>query len=341
MSKMNPRLKSLLVFCLKLVVTAVPAYFVYRNIVMAPDWSVDDLYSLFSTHSVWPLFVAVLCLGLSNFTACLQWKLLLEKQDVKLGYGHLLKLYYVGLFFNNFMPGNVGGDAKKVYDIRMQGGQDTVGAGLTATFFDRLYGLFFITLFALAMGLLFFMHDETQRSFMWPSVWIFLGFCALFASLCSRRLGRLLCQVLMKIFPKKINTRLIHVFERFQHFRSVKLFASINVLSAVTQGLRILVHYFCGIAVGVDLSISWYFYYIPLVAIVSALPISIGGFGPRELLAQSLFARAGVPGLESVVIQLLAYFVSLLLSLFGAFVFLLGGAPAANTAVAKTDGEPK
>ncbi len=84
-------------------------------------------------------------------------------------------------------------------------------------------------------------------------------------------------------------------------------------------------HFFCGLAVGVTLSISWYFYYIPLVAIVSALPISIGGFGPRELLAQTLFARAGVASLESVVIQLLAYFVSLLLSLIGAFVFLLGG----------------
>ena len=105
---MNARFKSVLIFLLKLVVTAVPAYFVYRNIVMAPDWSVDDLYRLFSAHSVWPLFVALLCLGLSNFTACLQWKLLLEKQNVKLGYGHLLKLYYVGLFFNNFMPGNVG-----------------------------------------------------------------------------------------------------------------------------------------------------------------------------------------------------------------------------------------
>jgi hypothetical protein len=57
-------------------------------------------------------------------------------------------------------------------------------------------------------------------------------------------------------------------------------------------------------------------------------------------LAQSLFARAGVPGLESVVIQLLAYFVSLVLSLFGAFVFLLGGTPATNTP-AKTTGEPK
>ncbi len=324
---MNSRLKSSLIFLLKLVVTIVPAYFVCRNIVMDPEWSVDDLYRIFTVNSIWPLLAAVLCLAVSNFTACLQWKLLLERQDVKLKYGHLLKLYYVGLFFNNFMPGNVGGDAKKIYDIRMQGGQDTVGAGLTATFFDRLFGLFFITLFALAVGLLFFMHDEAQRAFMWPSVWIFLGFCALFASLFSRRLGKFLCSLMVRIFPAKINSRLVHMFERFQQFRSMRLWISISGLSAVTQSLRILVHYFCGIAIGVDLSISWYFYYIPLVAIVSALPISIGGFGPRELLAQSLFAQAGVQNLESVVIQLLAYFVSLVLSLFGGFAFLLGGRP--------------
>jgi len=336
---MDKRLKSFLIFCLKLVVTIVPAYFVCRNIVMDPEWGIEDLYQLFDSRSPWLLIAALLCLGLSNFTACFQWKLLLERQNIRLGYGHLLKLYYVGLFFNNFMPGNVGGDAKKVYDIRMQGGQDTVGAGLTATAFDRLFGLFFITLFALAVGLLFFMHDDEQRAFMWPSLWIFLGFCALFASLFSRRLGRLLCRVLVKVFPTKINSRLIHMFERFQMFRSVKLWVSICGLSAVTQALRILVHYYCGLAVGVELSISWYFYYIPLVAIVSALPISIGGFGPRELLAQSLFARAGVPGLESVVIQLLAYFVSLALSLFGAFVFLLGnGSPKTKDVAAPTEG---
>jgi Uncharacterised protein family (UPF0104). len=250
---------------------------------------------------------------------------------VKLSYWRLLKLYYVGLFFNNFMPGNVGGDVKKVYDIRMQGGQDTVGAGLTATFFDRLFGLFFITLFAIAVGLLFFMHDAEQRAFMWPSLWIFFGFCVLFASLFSRRLGLLLNKILCRILPEKIGLRLTHMFRRFQSFRTVNLWLAITGLSAVTQSLRIFVHYFCGMAVGVDLTMSWYFYYIPLVAIVSALPISIGGFGPRELLAQSLFARAGVPGLESVVIQLLAYFVSLLLSLFGALGFLLGGRPAGKT----------
>lgn len=324
---LNPKLKSALVFALKLVVTLIPAYFVYRNIVGDPEWDIGDLYRLFSWDSVLPFVIALVCLAVSNFTACLQWKLLLEKQNVHLTYGHLLKLYYVGLFFNNFMPGNVGGDVKKVYDIRMQGGQDTVGAGLTATFFDRLFGLFFVTLFALAMGAMFFVHDDAQRAFVWPSIWIFLGFCALFACLCSRRLGRLCSKMMSKFLPGKLHFRLDRMFGRFQYFRSFKLWVQISFLSAVTQSLRIFVHYFCGIAVGVDLSISWYFYYIPLVAIVSALPISIGGFGPREFLAQSLFAKAGVASLESVVIQLLAYFVSLLLSLFGAFVFLLGGKP--------------
>ena len=325
--QLSPKIKSTLIFCLKLTVTAVPAYFVYRNIVSDPDWEIGDLYRLFSSSSVIPLVMAVACLALSNFTACVQWQLLLEKQGVRLKYGRLLKLYYVGLFFNNFMPGNVGGDVKKVYDIRMEGGQDAVGAGLTATFFDRLFGLFFVTLFTLGMGLLFFMHDDAQRAFMWPSVWIFLGFCALLGCLCSRRLGNLVHGILSKVLPEKLTVRLEHMFSRFQNFQSKKLMAQITLISAVTQSLRIFVHFFCGIAIGVDLSISWYFYYIPLVAIISALPISIGGFGPREFLAQSLFARAGVPGLESVVIQLLAYFVSLVLSLFGGFAFLLGGRP--------------
>lgn len=322
---MSPKLKSALVFSLKLLVTIVPAYIVYCNIVSAPDWDIGDLFGIFSTQSLMPIVIALLCLGLSNFTACIQWKLLLEKQGVNLKYGHLLKLYYVGLFFNNFMPGNVGGDVKKIYDIRMQGGQDSVGAGFTATFFDRFFGLFFVTLFTLGMGLLFFMHDNAQRAFMWPSIWIFLGFCVMFAMLCSKRCGRFVCKILSKILPEKIAKRMINMFERFQLFRSPKLWLQIIILSAITQSLRIFVHYYCGLAVGVDLSISWYFYYIPLVAIISALPISIGGFGPRELLAQSLFASAGVPSLQSVVIQLLAYFVSLMLSLFGGFIFLLGG----------------
>ena len=313
---MKSGLKSFLVFCAKLCVTLVPCYLVYRKIVGAPGWDTGDICELFSARSIPPLFFALFCLLLSNFTGCLQWKLLLDRQDVRMGYAHLVKLYFVGLFFNNFMPGNVGGDVKKVYDVRMQGDQKTVGGGLTATFFDRLFGLFFLNVLALLVGLLFFVYDPAERLFLLPSFWVFLGFCALLAGLFSKRLGRIFAWFTGRLLPVSAQVRV------FQNYRNPKLWLNITVLSAVTQGLRVIVHYFCGLAIGLDIDVSWYFFFIPMVAVVSALPISIGGFGPRELLAQSLFERIGVSGLASVMVQLLAYLVSLLVSLVGAVFFL-------------------
>ena len=316
-------MKRCLIFLLKIVVTIALAYIVFRNIANTPGFDSNDLEKVLSQIKVWPLFVALLCLLVSNLTGCLQWKTLLKTQGVRLSYFHVLRLYFVGLLFNNFMPGNVGGDVKKVYDIRVQGGVDSVGAGLTATFFDRLFGFFFLTLLALGVGSLFFIHDPEQRAFIIPSLWVFLGFCVLFAAIFSRRIGESLAKLLALIFPENINTRVLRMLERFRSFRIWNLWGKLFVLSTITQVLRVLVHYFCGIALGLDIAVSWYFFYIPLVALVSALPISIGGFGPRELLAQSLFAKAGVPVLESVIVQLLAYLAGLVISLFGAIFFVL------------------
>ena len=316
-------MKRCLIFLLKIVVTIALAYIVFRNIANTPGFDSNDLEKVLSQIKVWPLFVALLCLLVSNLTGCLQWKTLLKTQGVRLSYFHVLRLYFVGLFFNNFMPGNVGGDVKKVYDIRVQGGVDSVGAGLTATFFDRLFGFFFLTLLALGVGSLFFIHDPEQRAFIIPSLWVFFGFCVLFAAIFSRRIGESLAKLLALIFPENINTRVLRMLERFRSFRIWNLWGKLFVLSTITQVLRVLVHYFCGIALGLDIAVSWYFFYIPLVALVSALPISIGGFGPRELLAQSLFAKAGVPVLESVIVQLLAYLAGLVISLFGAIFFVL------------------
>ena len=316
-------MKRCLIFLLKVVVTIALAYIVFRNIANTPGFDSNDLEKVLSQIKVWPLLVALLCLLVSNLTGCLQWKALLKTQGVHLTYFHVLRLYFVGLFFNNFMPGNVGGDVKKVYDIRVQGGVDSVGAGLTATFFDRLFGFFFLTLLALGVGSLFFIHDPEQRAFIIPSLWVFLGFCVLFAAIFSRRIGESLAKLLALVLPDNINTRILRMLERFRSFRIWNLWGKLFVLSTITQVLRVLVHYFCGIALGLDIAVSWYFFYIPLVALVSALPISIGGFGPRELLAQSLFAKAGVPVLESVIVQLLAYLAGLVISLFGAIFFVL------------------
>lgn len=315
------RLRSGGIFLLKLLITLIPGYFVWSNIASTPGMDAGDLWNMAGSLKIWPLWVAVLCLGVSNLTGCAQWRILLVRQGISMSYVKLLRIYFVGLFFNNFMPGNIGGDFKKIYDIKVDSGQ-TVGGAFTATVFDRLFGLFFLNVLALVVGVLFFLRDPAQRYFLLPSFWVFVGFVAFLSALFSRRVGRKIGGLAARLLPVRFSERFARLQGRFHDYRDVKLWSQIIVISGVTQILRVLVHYFCGIAVGVDINVSWYFYYIPMVAVVSALPISIGGFGPRELLAQSLFARAGVGSMQSVAIQLLAYLVSLVVSLFGALEFL-------------------
>jgi uncharacterized protein (TIRG00374 family) len=263
------------------------------------------------------LLFAALLVFLSYFSGCFQWKQLLVSQNIRMIYTDLFRFYLTGCFFNNFMPGNVGGDLKKIYDIK-QNSEETVGAAVSATLLDRLCGLYILCAFALAVGVAFFWEDPEQRYFLLPSLLIFLCFSVALCMLFSRRFGKLLFGRILFFLGK----RALHLHERFQAFRTTKLFAQLFSLSIFTQSLRILSHYFCALSISVDISISWYFYYIPLIAIVSALPISIGGFGPRELMATSLFGRVGVGAMEAVIMQLLAYGTNLLLSLLGAVNFL-------------------
>ncbi|MDR2555339.1 MAG: flippase-like domain-containing protein [Fibromonadaceae bacterium] len=310
-------MKNILIFIAKLLVSAVLCFLVWESIASTPDVNSEDFIRKLSNVEYRFLFLALLCVFLSYLSGCVQWQQLLVTQNISMSYISLLRVYFTGCFFNNFMPGNVGGDLKKIYDIN-KNSKETIGAAVSATFLDRLCGLYILCSFALAVGAAFFWRDPNQRYFLLPSLLIFFAFSLALCMLFSRRFGQL---VFGKLFPF-LGKRVLHLHGRFQAFKTKKLFAQVFAFSTVTQGLRVLSHYFCAMSIGVDVAISWYFYYIPLVAVVSALPISIGGFGPRELTAKTLFARIGVGSMEAVIMQLLAYGVNLLVSLLGAVNFL-------------------
>jgi uncharacterized protein (TIRG00374 family) len=249
-----------------------------------------------------------------------QWWLLLEKQEIQISFRQVFRYYFTGLFFNNFMPGNVGGDIKKVWDINKHTGQ--FGAGFTATLFDRLLGLFFLNGLSLGVGVLFFINDPATSFLILPSLWIFFGFVFFFSVLFSRRLSNRTENILRQWAPGFITYRFCSVRDRFHLYRDWNLWIKLIMLSSSNQILRVLVHWFCAIAIGVHLPLSYFLYFIPIIAVVSALPLSIGGFGPRELLAQTLFSKVGVSPLYSVMIQLLAYGVTLIVSLCGGIFFV-------------------
>ena len=60
-------------------------------------------------------------LFLSNVLGAWQWWHLLDAVHIKIRLRRVLAYYHVGLFFNNFLPANIGGDIARVMDASRHG----------------------------------------------------------------------------------------------------------------------------------------------------------------------------------------------------------------------------
>jgi uncharacterized protein (TIRG00374 family) len=60
---------------------------------------------------------AIMVFFLSVVIGAWQWHLLLKIQGIRFGFRECFRSYYSGMFLNNFLPGTVGGDALRVWDV--------------------------------------------------------------------------------------------------------------------------------------------------------------------------------------------------------------------------------
>lgn len=82
------------------------------------EWS--KVIEVATEGSLYYFIAAFIAIQLTVVSSILKWKMLVDsslRQDkkrdasvIKLG-----RFYYIGLFFNNFLPGSVGGDVVRVY----------------------------------------------------------------------------------------------------------------------------------------------------------------------------------------------------------------------------------
>ena len=98
------------------------------------------------------LLLAVAIFFSSALLGSFQWHLLLGAGGIGLTFGKTFRLYFVGLFFNNFLPANVGGDAVKIYDVSKIGNDPYQVFAITLL--DRVIGITGLCLLAIASSLI-------------------------------------------------------------------------------------------------------------------------------------------------------------------------------------------
>lgn len=73
------------------------------------------------------------------FVSALRWRAYLDALEIPLSYATLFRLYFVGTFFNAFLPTGIGGDAYKA--IRLGRGKESLAPAFASVFLDRFAGV--------------------------------------------------------------------------------------------------------------------------------------------------------------------------------------------------------
>ncbi len=282
---------------------------------------VRQIASQLAFANLWWIAWATLLFVISNLLGSVQWFCLLKNQGIAIPLRSVIAYYHVGLFFNNFLIGYVGGDAIRIFDIARVSGNSSIA--ISTVLMDRLIGFVMLTSLALVAGLVWHSIFQSDTILLVLGLilccWIF-SFVVLF----HERFARRISWIFRLILPVRLKNKMKQVYisiNSFKHER--KILVQVLLISIAVQSLRIMVHYYAALAVGVHAHIKYFFIFVPAIALLSSLPISIGGIGIRETSGVALFSQINsIPAEAIVAMEFLSYLIGLLATVPGGLIFM-------------------
>ena len=275
---------------------------------LLPSW-----LTLFENVDKWLLALAILSFGPALFLMAARLQLLLVASGTRVPFFTLLRLHYLGFFFNSFMPGGAGGDIiKGVYLLRHSAEKE---ATATMIFVDRVIGL--VSLLLLGGAVVLFARIEGV-GFQIAMVSLALGFgCVLFFSTWFRRLIRydaIISRLPKAAIFKNVDAALLSLRDR------KGVIAAGLAMTLFLHLLEVYGVYLAGRALGLHrATFAHYLAFVPIGYLANSIPISFGGVGLMEGAFLKLFRDAGVAtATQGFMLGILARIIILVWSLLGA-----------------------
>jgi len=235
-------------------------------------------------HSPWILFSVAMGFGTLLITA-LRWWLLVSSQGIGVSFLKAAQLVFVGQFFNILIPGTISGDVVKAYYIS-RGEEKKMVAGFSVLM-DRLIGLFVlvgVTCIAVLANISSLMAPELKTVGTSIFVLASVSFLGILFFLFKQNMT-------LPSFVPSLFHRVMEVTWAYRHHRRVLLGAA--VLTVFNYIVNVFLFYGVAQSLGENyLTVSHYFFLIPVGLFVMAIPIAPAGLGVGQGVFLKLFEWA-------------------------------------------------
>ena len=274
--------KKLIKTAIKVLFTFIALYTVFLNV------DIQEIKAIILESHFGYLLLAFLFFNASKILSSIRLNIYFRHIGVKITELYALKLYYIGMFYNLFLPGGIGGDGYKIY-LLQKAHNVRLRSLILATLLDRLSGLVPLLFFAT----LLFIGSDFYTQYFWLD-WIAIV-------------------VLVAIFP-------LFYLINYAMFRGyIPIFFKTLFLGSLVQLLQLVSAFFIVYAIGYERDMIVLLTLFLISSVVAILPISIGGVGIRELTFLYGLTLLGLDASGGIAFSLLFFIITALSSFIGLF----------------------
>lgn len=279
---------------------------------------------IFLAKNVHPLYltVAFVLTVLAAVLSAYKWQVLIKIYGFDVPLRKLTSMYFVGQFFNSFLPTTIGGDTARIKDLNREikhGVESTI-----SVFLDRFTGL--IALLLIGSMTSFFLPFRLGFSYIMLTSAIIL-ISLLFLSYLVLEKKDWLVQIpglRSSIEMMGISAKSRQVYQDILQFKADKKASQKAILISIFfHALAIVINYILAKGIRIDISFIYLCMFVPLITLISMLPASINGIGVREGAYVFFLSRIGISESEAVALSLLVYTLSLAASLAGGVIYII------------------
>lgn len=285
---MNQRIKKIGFTIGKFAISGAAVYYLVHS--LSEEDKGDIANALSSANKGW-LLLAFLVFNLSKIISAIRLNGYFRCLQLQLSEWFNLKLYYLGMFYNLFLPGGIGGDGYKVYLLHKRYATAVKGL-ISTTILDRLSGVVVLGFLALLLAL----ASSVEQIVPMQNLWLMLGAIAAFP-------------VFWWVHKK--------FFRTFQPAFFSALGMGFGVqLSQLLSGICLL------LAISAPGSYVDYLTLFLVSSVAAVLPFTIGGVGARELVfaeGVALFATIENCRSEALAFSILFFVITAISSFIGVF----------------------
>jgi uncharacterized membrane protein YbhN (UPF0104 family) len=248
-----------------------------------------------------------------------QWRSLLHAERIRFDLADLVNLYMVGIAFSHFLPTGMGGDAVKAMYVGRAA--DNRAGSASAVLMCRITGFIAMLMIAFPALLIWRAHFASG---------LIMEFLLLSLIVGVMMSGAMLAAMLLPMLSRRSWAR-HRIFTSAVQIGNALIASAVNwramgrsvLYGVVFWIVAVLNCYVYAHALGMSVPLYFYAMVVPLIALISFLPISINGFGLRESAFVYAFASVHVSATTALLLAFLLDGQTLCFGLIGGCLYFI------------------